>query len=283
MKDYPFNKLFNYIETGITSSNGIVPLIFGYEKCNAKKCAIEYDKDVYTIHVVISGSGYVGDTKIKENQCFIMEPHCKKIYRPNSQNPWFYAWIEFNGLSVNSYLSHCGFSETTKVLTLSKITSIAKAFDDIFTFVPRRLNRHSRNMDYTALCLKILSEITEQCGYQDRNKGKSIPTINFENMISFISTNYSNPELNVSYLAKHFSYVPSYLTRLFKKNTGLTPNKYITKVRMENAADLLVKGKANINQITAIVGYQNQFYFSKVFTEYYGIRPSLYIDSVNKN
>ena len=80
----------------------------------------------------------------------------------------------------------------------------------------------------------------------------------------------------MSSIAEEFFYVPSYLTRLFKKYATINPNKYITKLRMEKASSLLINRDLSIEQISVLVGYKNPFYFSKEFKRYYGVPPTKY-------
>jgi len=280
----PTKKAFDYIETGITTQNGVVPYIFGQEICSGKKSGITYAKSCYTLHVIISGKGYVDKKSVSAQSVFLLYPNSKSTYHPDSDDPWTYLWIEFDGYLVENYLKHCGFTEENPILPISDETleKILKYFGKIFLDVPRNFNKHSRTILYESHTMEIFASIIEECGYLERNKEKSFQQINVENIINFINNNYSNPKLNVSYIASQFSYAPSYLTRLFKKYTNISPCKYVTQVRMKKAVELFRKNILSINKVSAIVGYQNQFYFSKAFYEYFGVRPTQYLSDLSK-
>ena len=62
-----------------------------------------------------------------------------------------------------------------------------------------------------------------------------------------------------------------------KDMTGLSPNKYLLKVRMEKAADLLADGELNVSEVSYKVGIQDPSYFNKLFKSYYGVIPSKYV------
>jgi len=62
-----------------------------------------------------------------------------------------------------------------------------------------------------------------------------------------------------------------------KEMTGLSPNKYLLKVRMEKAADLLADGELNVSEVSYKVGIQDPGYFNKLFKSYYGVVPSKYV------
>ena len=67
---------------------------------------------------------------------------------------------------------------------------------------------------------------------------------------------------------------PSYFSTLFKKETGETFSNYITQTRIGRSKELLRDLKYSISEVSAIVGYQDSKYFSKVFQKTVGIKPS---------
>ena len=70
---------------------------------------------------------------------------------------------------------------------------------------------------------------------------------------------------------------PVYLSILFKKEEGINFSDYLMRYRIEKAKELLRSGrKYNLDQISAMVGYQDTRYFSKLFTRLVGIKPSDY-------
>lgn len=65
-----------------------------------------------------------------------------------------------------------------------------------------------------------------------------------------------------------------YLNRLFKKHTGTTLMKYHEACRINEAQRLLRTGMYTVSQVSDILGYNNAFYFSRVFKRETGIPPS---------
>lgn len=68
----------------------------------------------------------------------------------------------------------------------------------------------------------------------------------------------------------------SWFLRCFKEYTGLSPARYITGVRINNAGNMLENTDCSIAQIGAMVGYENPLYFSRIFRKYKGVSPSEY-------
>jgi AraC-like DNA-binding protein len=76
---------------------------------------------------------------------------------------------------------------------------------------------------------------------------------------------------------------PDYIRKLFTKETGVSPLKYLTKIRLDNAKKLLDATDANrlkIKEISEMCGFSDALYFSRVFKKHYGVSPRDYHGSV---
>jgi two-component system response regulator YesN len=69
---------------------------------------------------------------------------------------------------------------------------------------------------------------------------------------------------------------PSYLSRLFKKETGQSLSDYIGQVRMEEARRLLSQTNMKIVQVAEESGYRNVSHFAKMFKRMTGVTPQEY-------
>lgn len=78
-------------------------------------------------------------------------------------------------------------------------------------------------------------------------------------------------------VAEEFNYNYTYLSRLFKKITGLSMNKYITHKRIEEAKKFMKTHPGiGIQKVGEEVGYRDQHYFSRIFKGITGVSPSEY-------
>ena len=79
-------------------------------------------------------------------------------------------------------------------------------------------------------------------------------------------------KINVEKISSMFGFERSYLYRLFKKEYGISVKEYIIKVRMDKAKELLKSG-STVADVAELVGYSDEFAFSKAFKKYLGISP----------
>jgi AraC-like DNA-binding protein len=64
--------------------------------------------------------------------------------------------------------------------------------------------------------------------------------------------------------------------RLFKEQTGFSPRKYLSRMRVEKACNLLHHSELSIEQIAASCGFSDRYYFTRVFTQTMHTSPGAY-------
>lgn len=87
-------------------------------------------------------------------------------------------------------------------------------------------------------------------------------------------------DLSLAVMAAVVQISPHYFASLFKQSTGLTPHQYVTVRRIERAKLLLTQPQLEIADIAQQVGFQNQSYFTTVFSKHTGVTPKVYKDSL---
>jgi two-component system response regulator YesN len=86
-----------------------------------------------------------------------------------------------------------------------------------------------------------------------------------------------NETLSLQSLCRHFGISQTYMSRLFRKYTGLSFINYLTSLRIEKAKNYLLHKNILIKDAAALAGFTDQFYFSRVFRSVTGQSPSDYI------
>lgn len=94
-------------------------------------------------------------------------------------------------------------------------------------------------------------------------------------VISFLQENY-HKSLSLEEISNTVYLSPRYLSSLFKAETGLTIFDYITKLRMEFAAGLILNNNIKIQDAASAAGYNNVQSFIRVFKKYYQMTPVEY-------
>ncbi|WP_235960557.1 helix-turn-helix domain-containing protein [Paenibacillus silvestris] len=109
----------------------------------------------------------------------------------------------------------------------------------------------------------------------DTRKKASDSTKLIHEITSYLDKQYFE-DVSLIDLATRFHLDPSYLSKQFKSVTGENFIEYLTRKRMEMACELLRLSERKITDISELVGYENQRYFSQVFKKFTGQTPSEY-------
>lgn len=95
------------------------------------------------------------------------------------------------------------------------------------------------------------------------------------NILAFINENYMKP-VSLAKISENTYLSPIYVSRVFKETTGESPISYLIRVRLSKACELLIGNGASIREIARQVGYEDAYYFSKLFKKYYEVSPMAY-------
>lgn len=86
--------------------------------------------------------------------------------------------------------------------------------------------------------------------------------------------NHIGEKVGMEEMAKRLGLNPTHFSRLFRLETGLTFIEYVTRVKMEQARDLLNQTNLTIVEIAEQLGYDNVSYFIKLFRNFSGMTPA---------
>lgn len=93
--------------------------------------------------------------------------------------------------------------------------------------------------------------------------------------VNYINNNYER-DISLGDIA-HFVFLsPSYFTRAFKEEVGISPINYLLKTRIERAKELLKETQMKVSDIALGVGFANQQRFNEIFKKYTGVTPLHY-------
>ena len=93
--------------------------------------------------------------------------------------------------------------------------------------------------------------------------------------INYIQANYYN-NLNINHISEKLEVTSSYLSKILKKETGLSFIDFLTNTRIEKAIQIMKDQSVKIYDVAELVGYSNQHYFCRAFKKIMGVSPTEY-------
>lgn len=224
---------------------------------------------------------------------FVMEKDENKVYMD-----YLYTIKSRIDRNIKSYLKAKKYDELYKeikdILTyLSKVNVNQKQYEKILANILQMLEFYVDRYDNIwseKLQIDLFRTISLTKDYKEVEKVFLYCINNFlkdnqlsmktkdiqEEILSYVDENYIKIN-KVEEVAEIFNYNYTYLSRLFKKMTGTTMSKYITKKKIETAKRIIEETEnIGIKTVGQMVGYEDQHYFSRTFKSITGVSPSEY-------
>ncbi len=107
-----------------------------------------------------------------------------------------------------------------------------------------------------------------------KNKSPKIKEL-MQSAIQYVHNNYER-EISITDIAKYVFLSPSYFTRAFKEDTGMSPMQYLLNIRIKRACELLLETDLKIGEIAHSVGFSNQQRFNDMFKKQTNMTPMQY-------
>ena len=96
-------------------------------------------------------------------------------------------------------------------------------------------------------------------------------------IVKFVNDNFSDFGMTLSTVAAKFGYNEKYLSHRFKEYAGVGFSKYLKNIRINHAIFLLEHGVESVRNVSILCGFDDAFYFSRVFKEATGVSPRDYL------
>lgn len=145
-------------------------------------------------------------------------------------------------------------------------------FKRLFTQILHTWNE--RGTGYRYQCSAILYEILAECYRQ--NDVPASETSGISRSVDYIRKHYRDSTLSIRKIADCSFMSEVYFRKLFKTEYGISPQKYIIRLRIQNASALISSGYYSLKEVAYLSGYNDYKYFSVEFKKVMGVSPSAY-------
>ena len=152
---------------------------------------------------------------------------------------------------------------TKPILRLNNTERILAILRELHRFLKEKSESAAPRME--GLSMELVAEIAREAS--------RTPEPLLADAFRFFEFHLSTP-LKLSAVAEALHVTPNYLNRLFLKELGMPPKRYLIEQRMHLAYSLLSSTELTVQEISLKCGYPNQFAFSREFRQKYGRSPS---------
>lgn len=190
-------------------------------------------------------------------------------YWSDHDRPWTVYWVHFGGELADA-MSQWLLSKGGPVQRLGLNARLLALFDAQFG-----LRRESSNWDaavHSAHQLQfLLSHIAQMLGQAAVGSGRLDLA-----RIKGLMLEHIEGQLNLAQLAADAALSKYHFAKLFRIQTGQSPIHYFIELKMQQACYRLDTSRASIKQVALSLGYEDAYYFSRLFKKIMGVSPGRY-------
>lgn len=260
----------------ISEQNGIWPVNAGRQDCSNLHSWGPGVRQCYIIHYIVSGKGrFICGKQTYEltaGQSFLICPEQVVQYAPDEKEPWEYVWVDFAGKECQQILAQSILNpQYPAVRSLAK-EKMLPYFERLCQMELYRQNRREAAGILLAL-LGVYQDLAEPQREENRNEDPRMMEA-----LALIASGYHRSEFRTETLAQKLAVSRTTLHRLFQKNVGQSPGQYLLEYRLQQSEKLLRMGMT-VKQTALSCGFDDPFYYSRIFRKHYGKAPSTYRSS----
>lgn len=193
-----------------------------------------------------------------------------KFYKRSAVTPFYIHYFRFSCSRPIFTEHHIKFKDTARIKsTLTMLNSLTE-----------NISIHNDFEFKSSLFLDIINQYRME--NQSRILSTSVKDAAIEDAIDYLKKNL-HIAINLTRLsnAAGISYV--HFIRRFKAYTGVSPSQYLTGLRLNRAVGMLTDTALPIKEISALCGFENEYYFSNFFKKHHGISPSKYRKCIERS
>ncbi len=221
--------------------------------------ALEYEFDGVPYHA-------------EAGELLLLQHNRDSAFRSGRNNRYEKLVIIINGSQLGVLLEALKLTQCWH-LKIADMPAMVERFREIFTLLDEKADGGERRI--SELCYSLLLLLSELNSHPEAEYPESL-----ERILSLLNRSYAD-KLNLDNLAAAGNVSVSTVIRLFNEHLGCPPLAYLTRLRIDLAASMLLTGNLPVKEVAWKVGYDNPLYFSSLFHRHKGLSPREFRTKVN--
>ncbi len=211
-----------------------------------------------------------GDWRVGPGDLLFLPPGEAHRYFAKPSSPWTIFWVHFRGLRAADHLAVLGVSADQPKLAVNSPAVLTEAFEDIFRHTTHGYSEGAMVAMSTAFArlLGLVRVHPRVRGTRGSGAGDRLLAV-----LGMMRDQLERP-WTLEELAASASLSVPHFTQRCRAQTGLPPMALLIRLRLQRAMDLLQQGSHNVAEAGRAVGYEDPFYFSRLFRKHMGMPPS---------
>jgi AraC-like DNA-binding protein len=195
-------------------------------------------------------------------------PGMRHYYKPSYETGWHEYWVGFNGGYFTRLVEEGILSRKQVFFTPGLHDFILTTFNQIIEEV-----RAQRPLFQLKACSGVISLISEMLASERRQEQPNYYEEIVEKAKCLMESN-AYGTVDLPNIAEQIGVSTSRLNEVFKTYTAMTPYQYYIPIKIHKAEDILQQEHMSIKEVAFKLGFEDQYYFSRLFRNKTGMSPS---------
>ncbi len=218
----------------------------------------------------IEGQNY----RVGSNQVFILPKKKAHAYGSYPKKAWTIYWLHFDGTAAALFAEGMDKPLHISPENDSRIEERFKLFEEIFATL--RNGYSKANLEYSTTALfHFLGSVRSLTAYRNCIQCADRTLDLTDSAIHYMRENIRK-RLSLKDIAEYLNISQSHLSAIFNKKTGYSPLNYLSHLKIQEACHHLDFTDMKVNQIGLMIGFDDPFYFSRLFSKVMGMSPTEY-------
>ncbi|MDR0562893.1 MAG: AraC family transcriptional regulator [Spirochaetaceae bacterium] len=213
--------------------------------------------------------GVAGNTyKVIPGSLMIILPGMKHFYKPVYEIGWHEYWVGFKGQFFSRLMQEGFLSEHTVFFNIGLQDYSIALFNQILDEI-----RTQRPLYQFKACSGVLSLLAETLTRERRQEQPNYYQKIVEKAKYLMESNMFSV-IDIPSISEQIGISASRLNEIFKTYTSMTPYQYYIHIKIHKAESLLEQDETTVKEVAYSLGFEDQYYFSRLFKNKTGVVPS---------
>lgn len=251
----------------------LYPLAFGhYRRAAGHHMHREHHNDDLLIHCT-EGEAYLS---VEDEPCVVRAGDLVLIpagaahrYTASPENPWTIHWVHYAGPLAENFRQHMGFTDDIRIQHIGRQPRLLVDFNGLLSV--RQTGFRTPGLVHVANRLRqLLAAVPLSVGEASHAQQPDL------DIIHNFMREHLDERITLGQLADLTGLSPAHFATRYRALTGVSPIQHFLHLKVEQACQMLDTTDHSFTQISNMLGYDDNYYFSRLFKKVMGQSPTDY-------
>jgi AraC-like DNA-binding protein len=288
-EDFPGERIFKLPTKVVESANrqaltaALLPCRLGYfPRAKGQKVSRANGDWAFTLLYCLDGAGTLdlsqGQHRITRGTIALLRPFEFHAYAADPSDPWSYYWIHFNGTVAQQYYDVLTTGGKNTCIAVQSDLRFVATFEKILG-IYHAGQAYKDLVQASSAMHQLLGDLFGQVCH--RSAVQETTATRIERTLTMMRNNLG-AHVSIHELAASTGMSHAYFTQQFRKHTGQSPRSFFNRQKIAKACEYLAETDTKVESIAHLVGYEDPFYFCRLFKRITQRTPTMYRQSFRK-